>query len=83
MGIDFIRRIAPSFHRALDRQAVALRTPSLFGRDIATVPRTAAADLRDGCSAALGDEVLLRIVADKLVVQRENVIVGDFMNSAV
>ncbi len=32
MGLDFIKKAAPAFHKVLDRRAVALRTPTLFSR---------------------------------------------------
>ena len=40
MGLDFIRKAAPTFHKALDRRAVELRTPTLFNRDIPSVARS-------------------------------------------
>jgi hypothetical protein len=78
VGIDFLKKTAPSFHRALDRRAVELRTPTLFSDDVPTVSRTACAELRDGATMTIGEHALLRIVGDKLVVQRDNFVVAEF-----
>lgn len=80
MGIDFLRRAAPAFHRALDRQAIALRTPTLFTSDIPVVARTASADLCEGSQVELGERLVLRLLDKKLVAQRDNHIVAEFAN---
>lgn len=80
MGIDFLRRSAPSFHRALDRQAVALRTPTLFSSDIPDVARTASADICDAAPVGVGERLLIRVLDQKLVGQRENLVVLQFEN---
>jgi hypothetical protein len=80
MGLDFIRKAAPAFHKALDRRAVALRTPTLFSRDVPLVSRTAAADICQGSRFTLGERLLLRIMANRLVAQRDNLIVAEFPN---
>jgi hypothetical protein len=77
MGLDFIQRCAPSFHRALDRRAIELNTPTLFSNDVACVVRTAEADIRHGHVVAAGEKVLLRYFGDRLVLQRANVIVAE------
>lgn len=77
MGLDFIRTAAPNFNRALDQRLVELHSPKLFGRDMPIVSRTARADIC-GCPAVTqGESVLLRIVKDKIVVQRANVIIAE------
>ena len=80
MGVDFIRKILPQFQRALDRRAVELRTPKLFTRDVPEVSRTARADICHDAQIALGEKVLLRLVGDKLIAQRDNLIVAEFSN---
>jgi hypothetical protein len=80
MGLDFIRKTAPSFHRALDRRRVQLRTPKLFGRDIPVVARTASADICGGAPVAAGEKVLLRVIEDKVVAQRDNLVIAEFAN---
>jgi hypothetical protein len=80
MGIDFLRRSAPSFHRALDRQAVALRTPTLFTSDVASVARTASAEVCAGERIQAGEHLLLRIMNEKLIAQRDNLVVAEFTN---
>jgi hypothetical protein len=78
MGLDFIRKAAPAFHKALDRRAVSLRTPTLFNRDIPSVARHASAEIRGGSKLIKGDEVLLCILGAKLVAQRDNHVVAAF-----
>jgi len=78
MGLDFIKKVAPSFHKALDRRAVELRTPTLFNRDIPSVARSASAEICKGSRFTLGEKVLLRVLNKKLVAQRDNVVVAEF-----
>ena len=80
MGVDFVKKAAPSFHKALDRSALALRTPSLFNRDIPTTTRFASADICAGANLNPDDKVHLRIVQRELVLQRNNVIVARFVD---
>jgi hypothetical protein len=78
MGLDFIRKAAPAFHKALDRRTVELRTPTLFNRDIPSVARRASAEICRGSTLALGEKILLRVLNNKLVAQRDNVVVAEF-----
>jgi hypothetical protein len=78
MGVDFIKKAAPSFHKSLDRRAVELRTPTLFNRDTPSVARSASAEICGGSKIAPGEKVHLRIFNKKLVAQRDNVVVAEF-----
>ena len=78
MGLDFIKKAAPTFHKALDRRAVELRTPTLFNRDIPAVARSASAEISRGCKFTSGEKVLLRILKGKLIAQRDNTVVAEF-----
>src|ERR1043165_732321 len=80
MGLDFIRKTAPTFKRALDMRAVALRTPKLFGRDIPVVARSARATVCHAAKMKPKDKVLLRVIDGKLIAQRENLVVAEFPN---
>jgi hypothetical protein len=80
MGVDFIRKTAPSFQRALDKRAVALRTPKLFGRDVPLMARSAQATICHAAKMTAGEKVLLRLMDNKLVVQRDNLVVAEFSN---
>jgi hypothetical protein len=80
MGLDFVRKAAPSFNRALDRRAVDLRTPTLFSRDIPVVSRTAAAEICHASRFAIGEKLLLRVANSKLIAQRDNLVVAEFPN---
>jgi hypothetical protein len=78
MGLDFIKKAAPTFHKALDRRAVTLRTPTLFNRDSPAVARRASAEICGGSKLAQGEKIVLRVLDSKLIVQRDNVVVARF-----
>lgn len=80
MGLDFIRRCAPAFHRALDRRAIEMRTPTLFSSDVTSVARTAQAEIREGTRLKVGERLLVRALDATLVVQRANIIVAKLSN---
>jgi hypothetical protein len=77
MGLDFIRTTAPSFNRALDRRLVEMHSPKLFARDMPIVSRTAAAEICEGAKIVPGEKVLLRVLKDKIVVQRDNLVIAE------
>jgi hypothetical protein len=81
MGLDFIRDAAPSFNRVLDRRLVEMRSPTLFSRDVPVVSRTARAELCGETTVQRGEKVLLRIVRDKVIVQRKNVVIAECPNA--
>ena len=61
MGIDFIRKAAPSFRKGLDRRRIELATPTLFTHEPASVPRAYAAQLRGDKSLAIGEKLGVRL----------------------
>jgi hypothetical protein len=77
MGLDFIRTTAPSFNRVLDRRLVEMHSPKLFSRDMPIVSRTACADICGDATVTQGEKVLLRVVKDKVIVQRLNTIIAE------
>jgi hypothetical protein len=81
MGLDFIRNAAPSFNRVLDRRLVEMRSPTFFSRDMQIISRTARADLCGDATVTLGEKVMLRIVKDKVIVQRLNTIIAECPNA--
>jgi hypothetical protein len=64
MGIDFIRRAAPSFHKGLDRRRIELGTPTLFSHQPASTPRAYAANIGDGQTLAAGEKLGVRLDGD-------------------
>lgn len=81
MGLDFIRTIAPSFNRVLDRRLVEMHSPKLFSRDMPIVSRTACADICGTATITPGEKVVLRIVKGKVIVQRQNVVIAECPNA--
>lgn len=81
MGLDFIRAAAPSFNRVLDRRLVEMNTPKLFSRDMPIVSRTTRAELCGAISIEQGEKVLLRLLNDKVVVQRRNTVIAECPNA--
>jgi hypothetical protein len=77
MGLDFIRRTTPSFTRVLDRRAIEMRTPKLFSRDMPIISRAAVADICGGAAVVQGERVLLRVMKDKVVAQRGNLVIAE------
>jgi hypothetical protein len=80
MGLDFIRATTPSFNRALDRRLVEMHSPKLFARDMPIVSRTASADICGAAKVAADEKVLLRVIKDKVIVQRENLVIAECTN---
>ena len=70
MGIDFIRRAAPSFHKGLDRRRVELATPTLFMQEPACAPRAYAANLRSGQTLTAGEKLGVRLDGKQVVALR-------------
>lgn len=70
MGIEFIRRSAPSFKKSWDRQRVILATPDFFTRQPVSGARTAAADLTVGDTLQQGDAVTVQLNGSGLVAMR-------------
>lgn len=58
MGIDFIRRTAPTFRKAWDRRRVELCTPDLLTRPIAEGSRTIIAEMVGRKTLRGGDEFI-------------------------
>jgi hypothetical protein len=81
MGLDFIRNAAPNFNRVLDRRLVETHSPTLFSRDVPVVSRTARAELCGETTLQRGEKVLLRIVRDKVIVQRQNAVIAECPNA--
>jgi hypothetical protein len=80
MGLDFVRRAAPSFHKTLDRRAIELRTPKLFSNNVTVLSRTAQVEICAGSTLAPGEKLLVRKIGDDLILQRDNLVVGKFCN---
>jgi hypothetical protein len=76
MGIDFISKIAPGFHKSLDRGRVELGTPNLFTVNPERKPRTVCAEVADGCELLPGEQLLVRLVKGILNVERDDQIVA-------
>ncbi len=65
----------------LDRRLVEMHSPKLFSRDIPIVSRTACADICGGATVTPGEKVLLRVVKNKVIVQRMNVVIAECPNA--
>jgi hypothetical protein len=70
MGIDFIRRCAPSFRKGLDRRRVELGTPDLFSRKLEGKPRAYAASVQNGESLKEGDKLCVCLKGDEVLALR-------------
>lgn len=70
MGIDFIRRAAPSFHKGLDRRRIELGTPDLFTRKIEGSPRAYAAAVQNGEKLAAGEKLCVCLRGEQVIALR-------------
>lgn len=61
MGLDFMRKAAPGFHKGLDRMRIKLATPTLFTQQPESRPRIYAAQLRDDKTTACGEKLGIRL----------------------
>ena len=70
MGVDFIRRAAPSFHKGLDKRRIELAIPKLFTQQPASAARTYAADLHKGQMLKVGEKLGVRLDGQQVFATR-------------
>ncbi len=81
MGVDFIRKAAPSFRKGLDRRRIELGTPDLFTQHPTNAPRIYAASLRAGKALETGEQVCVHLdEAQRVLVLRGLDAIGEFNN---
>ena len=78
MGSDFLETIKHSFKKSMDRARVDLATADLFTNATSCTARTAAADIVDGQSLAVGEQVTVEIEDQQLVARRGYTAVARF-----
>ena len=61
MGIDFIRKAAPSFRKGLDRMRIKLGTPTLFTQQPTSTLLAYAAKIRLNKTVAPGEKLGVRL----------------------
>ena len=76
MGLDFVRRAAPSFVKAWNRSKRTLAEPTLFTRYPECRERTVIADLTQRTGLTKGAKVIVGVKASKLIVLAGNVQIG-------
>lgn len=76
MGLDFIRRAAPSYKKAIDWERVRLGTAELFRNTSIECTRTFAIDIKPGCTVQVGDELWIEREGDALVARKDIAEVG-------
>jgi hypothetical protein len=80
MGLDFIRRAAPSFRKGLDRMRVKLGTPTLFTQQPTTTPLAYAAQLRMDRTVEMGEKLGVRFDGHQILAMRGLDAVAVFQN---
>jgi hypothetical protein len=70
MGIDFIRRAAPSYRKGLDRRRIELGTPDLFTRRVEGTPRAYAAAVQNGEQLSPGDKLCVCLKGEQVIALR-------------
>lgn len=70
MGVEFIRKAAPTFKKSWDRHRVSLATPTLLTQQPTCVARIAAADLAHDATLEQGDTVMVQLNGTALIAMR-------------
>jgi hypothetical protein len=70
MGIEFVRKAAPSFRKGLDRMRIRLATPTLFTQQPECAPHAYAASLRNGETLTAGEKLGVRLDGQRVVATR-------------
>jgi hypothetical protein len=70
MGLDFVRKVAKSFHKGLDRDRIGLATLDLFTQYPTFAQRAYAATVHDGQRVSAGDELSVRLEGEQVVLLR-------------
>jgi len=80
MGTDFIRKIAKSFKKGLDKHRVDLATPTLFTQHPVCTARLAVADILDKVRLNEGDPIIVKEIDSGLVAMCGLSVVAHFIN---
>lgn len=81
MGVDFMRKAAPSYRKGLDQRRIELATPTLFTQQPISASRVYAARLRAGETLDYGDQVCVRLNdLRQVLVLRGISVIGMFSN---
>jgi hypothetical protein len=70
MGLDFIRKAAPSFRKGLDRMRIKLATPTMFTQEPTCSSPAYAANLCDEKMLVAGEKVGVRLDCQRVVALR-------------
>lgn len=70
MGVDFIRKVAPTHRKSWDRARVDLGTPDLFIEQPSCASRTVAAVLENNHQLQEGDNTVIQIDGSELIVMQ-------------
>jgi hypothetical protein len=76
MGIEFIRKAAPSYTKAIDRERVRMSTAEMFRETGIEVIRTFAIDMASDGAVRVGDELVIERDGKALIARRDLVEVG-------
>ena len=80
MGLEFVRKAAPSYRKGLDGWRLELGTPNLFTRQPDSAPRAFAAKLCDGQRLAPGEKLGICLEGEQITALRGLVPVATFDN---
>ena len=78
MGLDFIKKAAPSFSKGMDRNRVELATPKVFTQQPACAPRAYSVRLLGDDDLSVGEAVGVTLRDDKVLMLRGLSVVGVF-----
>jgi hypothetical protein len=72
MGSDFIEKVKHSFRKTLDRARADLATADLLTKTTSCAARTAVADILDGQTLEVGEQITVEVENGQLVGRRGN-----------
>lgn len=78
MGLDFIRKAAPSFSKGMDRSRIELATPKVFAQQPNCAPRAYSVRLLGDADLSIGEAVGIVLRDGKVLMLRGLTIVGVF-----
>ena len=70
MGVNFIRRIAESYCKAIDRERIRLNTSDLLSNPVTSLSCAISFDIEPGAHLALGEQFVVKLGGGSLVATR-------------
>lgn len=80
MGIDFVKKVAPSFEKSWDKGAIEASTADIFTQHPESVCRIAVADISKNAVLRKGEKIIITFKGESLIASRGLIEVAQFTN---